>query len=621
MAVIPRKLSRATSDPVDVVSPVTQASAPTLGLSELMGVQKEVVTLQPQGHAVILGGSGTGKTALSVLRALYLCNPETEGSGRTLLLTYNRSLLAYLNHFIPPGTQRLDACTYHHFAVDYLEKSGKLQKGSTVRSLHELSLIKEAREEVRQSAPEEDVLKQSVFVLKPELDWIVQNGFLTEESYINADRSGRGGALPRGSLEAIFQIQEAYWRLRSEAGKQYSWEDMPVAVHSALKHDTSERRYKHIVIDEGQDFSPEMLRSLALAIPEDGSLTFFGDLAQQIYCHGISWRSAGLDVSKVWELTESHRNSPEIGKLASAIEDMPYLRGQPDLIRAKSMGQPGPKPTLVSFTSLAAQDAFIIERAEALGAEGSVAVLCRRYEDAIRLGNKLQKGERLNRYLGTWHPGPGIWYGTVHAAKGYEFESVILVGLTAGKWPEPRAVAQLGPEHGAATDGRLLYVGVTRARQNLIMTAAGEPTALLPANDDLWVDEHRGPTKAEVAAAVEAAEREAAAREAAEREAAKSTEEDAEASTDDEAEGSPKPSRTKAGDDASPSEPAPASEDAIEDSLKEWPEDAKDKPEDDPPAVIDGGAESWQDERPAAGDNAPAKSGADDEGSNVVPIR
>lgn len=612
------------------MNPVTEASAPTLDLSELKGVQKKVVTLRPQGHAVILGGSGTGKTALSVLRALYLCNPETEGSGRTLLLTYNRSLLAYLNHFIPPGTQRLDACTYHHFAVDYLEKSGKLQKGSTVRSLHELSLIKEAREEVRQSAPEEDVLKQSVFVLKPELDWIVQNGFLTEDSYISADRSARGGPLPRGSLEAIFQVQEAYWRLRSEAGKQYSWEDMPAAVHSALKHDTSERRYKHIVIDEGQDFSPEMLRSLALAIPEDGSLTFFGDLAQQIYCHGISWRSAGLDVSKVWELTDNHRNSPQIGKLASAIEDMPYLRGQPDLIRAESMGTPGPKPTLVNFASLAAEDAFIIGRAEALAAEGSVAVLCRRYEDAIRLGNKLQEGERLNRYLGTWHPGPGIWYGTVHAAKGYEFESVILVGLTAGKWPEPRAVTQLGPEHGAAADGRLLYVGVTRARQNLIMTATGEPTSLLPANDDLWVDEHRGPTKAEVAAAAEAAEREAAEREAAEREAAKSadidagasTDADADTSADDDAEGPPKRHQQKDGDEASRSEAADAPEDAIEDSLEEWPDDDGNRPEGDAPEVIDDGAESWREERPADRDNAPARSGADDEEeSNVVPIR
>src|SRR5690348_3997840 len=155
------------------MDPVTQASNLPVDLSELKGVQRKVVTGKPQGHTVVLGGSGSGKTVLSVLRALFLCDPEAEHSGRTLLVTYNRSLLAYLNHFIPPGTRRLDAHTYHYFAVDYLERTGKLQKGSTVNSFHELSLIKDAREEVRQAAPEEEVLQQSVFTLKPELDWIV----------------------------------------------------------------------------------------------------------------------------------------------------------------------------------------------------------------------------------------------------------------------------------------------------------------------------------------------------------------------------------------------------------------------------------------------------------------
>jgi hypothetical protein len=37
-----------------------------------------------------------------------------------------------------------------------------------------------------------------------------------------------------------------------------------------------------------------MLRALSKAIPPDGSFTFFGDVAQQIYGHRMTWRSAGL---------------------------------------------------------------------------------------------------------------------------------------------------------------------------------------------------------------------------------------------------------------------------------------------------------------------------------------
>ena len=35
------------------------------------------------------------------------------------------------------------------------------------------------------------------------------------------------------------------------------------------------RKYKHIVIDEGQDLSPVSVESLVHAIPEDGTLTYF----------------------------------------------------------------------------------------------------------------------------------------------------------------------------------------------------------------------------------------------------------------------------------------------------------------------------------------------------------
>ena len=71
--------------------------------------------------------------------------------------------------------------------------------------------------------------------------------------------------------------------LRTEAHKCYDWYDLAMYVASELEQDTNERRYKHIIIDEGQDFSPMMIKSLVKAIPCDGSFTFFGDVAQQIY--------------------------------------------------------------------------------------------------------------------------------------------------------------------------------------------------------------------------------------------------------------------------------------------------------------------------------------------------
>ncbi len=91
--------------------------------------------------------------------------------------------------------------------------------------------------------------------------------------------------------------------------------------------------------------------------------------------------------------------------------------------------------------------------------------------------------------MDTWDPGPGISWGTFHAAKGYEFDTVILVGLCAERWPEPMVIAARGRVSADAEDGPLLYVGVTRARRELIMTSVGQPTDLLPANDALWQEQ------------------------------------------------------------------------------------------------------------------------------------
>ena len=63
--------------------------------------------------------------------------------------------------------------------------------------------------------------------------------------------------------------------------------------------DAGPRQYRHVVVDECQDFSPEMLRAAVAAAGADGSVTFFGDYAQQIYGQRFSWRSVGLSIPAV----------------------------------------------------------------------------------------------------------------------------------------------------------------------------------------------------------------------------------------------------------------------------------------------------------------------------------
>ncbi|MDE2695311.1 MAG: AAA family ATPase [Chloroflexota bacterium] len=456
------------------------------------GKQREVVALKHVGHIVVLGTAGSGKTTMAIHRAAFLANQLADHGGRTLLTTFNNTLVTYLEHLRPPELANVDVVTYHRFARGYLASRNLMSQNAICSPAHRERLIDQAVRRVAARHEGLSLFMRPTAFFSDEIQWMNQHGIEDRDDYVRRGRIGRSNArLTREQRPAMYEVLNEYHALRAAAGRSYDWDDLASAARRALEEDDDPRRYRHVVLDEGQDFSPEMVRSLALATPDDGSLTMFADVAQQIYGRRLTWSDAGLNAGTPWKFERNYRNSPQIAALGLAIARMPYYAGEPDMVAPTEFAAAGPPPTVVSFESEDAETAFVIEQAQNAAASGSVGILLRRNADVPMFASRLPRAQLVDRDLVAWNPDPGVSIGTAHGAKGLEFDTVIMPGMTTERWPDQQLIAKSSVEEAEASDGRLLYVGVTRARQGLILTHAGQLTALMPKNRGLWTEVQR----------------------------------------------------------------------------------------------------------------------------------
>ena len=73
----------------------------------------------------------------------------------------------------------------------------------------------------------------------------------------------------------------------------------------------------------------------------------------------------------------------------------------------------------------------------------------------------------MRRFSGNYSSG-AVTLMTMHGAKGLEFPAVFLAGVTDGEFPSDRADIR--------EERRLFFVGITRARDELIISCAGKPS-------------------------------------------------------------------------------------------------------------------------------------------------
>lgn len=473
-----------------------------MALPKPKGIQLEVLDLKPIGHNVVLGTAGSGKTTLAIYRAIGLANYSPKDN--ILLITFNTTLVKYLEAIV--GSElpsNIHVRNYHKFARGYLASRGKMPRWNGIVSgiedgdTKKLLLIRQALENLRSQNPANNTYKRDDTVFLEEISWIEKMGITTLSEYEAMERIGRSDTrIKRENRKYFYAVYEEYKKIRKEEGYWYDWEDIAQTVYSELLSDQNERMYKHIVIDEGQDLSPIMLKSLVNAIPQDGSLTFFGDVAQQIYGSRLSWRDAGLNIEKrkIWRFDRNYRNSREIARFAIAVSKSKYFESISDLVEPIMPTASSPLPALVEFENEENELKWIVENAISASARQSVAILVRNRELVNIVEEKVRekgiKPQILKNKMRTMIINARISIGTYHSAKGLEFELVMLPFCSKEYLPgEDKVKALESRDEALKEDIKLIYVAVTRAKSGLIISYSGEKTELLPDNiDNLYIE-------------------------------------------------------------------------------------------------------------------------------------
>lgn len=226
----------------------------------------------------------------------------------------------------------------------------------------------------------------------------------------------------------------------------------------------------HVLIDEGQDLSPEALKVLKRSALT--SFTIAADKAQNIYPTGFTWKRLGIKVQgRSKSLSPSFRGSRQIAALAAdVVRHDPAVESEEWIAQEEGRGE-GPVPEIYLYGSWPGRDAVvrqIIAEAKSANPRATIALIHPRarpvYGIARAFGARLLDNDNADMVS------PGVIATTIHRTKGLEFDTVVLEDANEGLMP-PDEVSGGGASAAELeeTFRRLFYVAVTRAKRRLVI--------------------------------------------------------------------------------------------------------------------------------------------------------
>ncbi|GAB3188046.1 UvrD-helicase domain-containing protein [Nesterenkonia suensis] len=468
------------------------------------------------------GGAGTGKTVVLLHRARHLHRQNPQ--ARILLTTFTKTLtssltenLRRLDPEIPlvglgePGVAILgmdqvsaqivrDASPEEvDAAVARVLGSGRNRLSSRVAKTAEL--FDAAVERVRPDLAEE--LTAPAFLEQEYTTVVLAHQITSEREYVRVPRAGRGTALNRAARQQLWKVF-AQFRQTNQLDDAATFPELAV-IAAQILDDRAARGERHavdhVLVDEGQDFHPGhwmLFRALAAEGPDD--LFIAEDSHQRIYGQKIALSRYGIKVrGRARRLRLNYRTTAEnLAYAVSLLSGDTYLDMEEELERSDDYRsvRSGPAPVTISAADVAGEVDAVAARIrgwmEAGHRPSGIGVLVRSERalttvieafGAVELTDGKEPVRVVDARRAARLRPDEIPAMTMHGAKGMEFECVAVMGVGEQDMPARWTLSRMPEaEHQDVLmrERSVLYVAASRARDELVVTWSGQPSALLP---------------------------------------------------------------------------------------------------------------------------------------------
>ncbi|PQD94302.1 hypothetical protein CYL18_14785 [Pradoshia eiseniae] len=449
----------------------------------LTPVQMDAVDSKGE-HILVKGVPGSGKTTVLMMKLQNIIEKDTD--SKILFITYNKTLQSYIKEYLQEelvgrgiryDSTNIQISTYHSWARGILSKLG-YDKPPEQKAIFD-AFYKGLTGTHRFYNNE----KYKKFLIE-EFNWIKNKGIQSFKEYKEIKRTGRGTALQAADRQKVYEILEK-WDACLKRKNRYSWSDYANVLNRHIKEANEKFHYDYIFIDEAQDLAEIQLITLRKSAHK--GLVVAADLGQKIYKTDFTWKSVGINVlgGRTKVLNGAFRSTKEIMDLANSLLQHDSTLSEEDLYQEYDAEKSGMLPSVLEAKSFKFENNLVAEIIKEIqhqskldGWDPIIGVLVfEHYKlDNWRKSLYINKlpSEIIHEDKGSVLT-PGIKVLTMHGAKGLEFDYVIITGLSE-KFPYTKNLLDDEMKQNIDIYRRLLYVSMTRAKENVYLTYKGKPS-------------------------------------------------------------------------------------------------------------------------------------------------